>query len=78
MLSVAVRTVASAQSSRLSVFQLGGFWRLSVPRMPCTLPPLPTLTTSGPSPVMLVVTPVARTLMVSAPEPVVMFTLWVS
>ena len=47
--------------------------------MPCTLPALPTLTTSSPPLVLrLVVTPVLRTLTVSAPLPVVADTLLVS
>ena len=79
VLSVTVRAVASAESLTLIVSWLGGFWTFRAPRMPCTLPALPTLTTSSPPLVLrLVVTPVLRTLTVSAPLPVVADTLLVS
>ena len=79
VLSVTVRAVVSAESSTLIVSWLGGFWIVRVPRMPCTLPALPTLTVSPPPLVLsAVLTPVARTLTVSAPWPVVTDTLLVS
>ena len=65
----------SAESLTLIVSKLGGFWMVRAPRMPWTLPALPTLTVSIPPLVLrLVATPVASTLTVSLPEPVVMFT----
>ena len=77
--NVTVRAVASAESSTLTVVKLGGFWMFSTPKTPWTLPALPTLTTSPPPlELRLVVTPVARTLTVSRPRPVVMLTPLVS
>ena len=79
VLSVAVLAAVSAESSMLSVVKLGGFWMFRVPRMPCTLPALPTLTVScPPNELRLVVTPVASTLTVSFPDPVMMDRLVVS
>ena len=75
--SVADRAVASAESSTLIVVKLGGFSMLSVPRMSCTPPALPTLTVVRPSPTSEVVTPVASTSTVS-PLPVLTVRLLVS
>ena len=75
LLSVAVRAAASAESLMLIVVWLGGFWMLRAPRMPCTLPALPTVTVSCPPLLLrLVVRPVASTLTVSLPVPVVILT----
>ena len=79
VLSVTVRAVVSAESLTLIVLKLGGFSIDRVPRMPWTLPALPTLTVSRPPlPIRLVVTPVASTFTVSAAWPVVTDTLVVS
>ena len=66
----------SAESLTLSVVKLGGFWTVTAPRMPCTLPALPTLTVSKaePSPRLLTVmamwAEVSRMLTVLPPLPV--------
>ena len=77
--SVTFRAVVSAESSTVKRLKLGGFSMFNVPRMPCTLPALPTLTASCPPPELrLVDTPVACTATVSAAAPVVKLTLLMS
>ena len=72
MLSVTVRAVVSAESLTLIVLKLGGFWRFTAARMPCTLPALPTLTVSVPEPITLMAmwAEVLRMLTVLLPLPV--------
>ena len=78
VLSVTVRATVSAESLTLMMLKLGGSWMVSAPRMPWTLPALPTLIVSSPPVLRLVATPVASTLIVSLPDPALMFTALVS
>ncbi len=75
VLKVVVRATVSAESLTLSVVKLGVFWMVRAPRMPCTLPALPTLTVSWPNwEFKVVATPVARTLTTSSPALVMRLT----
>ena len=78
VLRVTVRAVASAESLTLRVSKLGGFMSVSAPRIPWTLPALPTLTAVTPPPTKAVGTLTAWMFTVSAPEPPVTVRLAVS